>query len=116
MLKLDSHDQTLVAAVQAEMSMAIGAAHNAVAVAKRISVLATANRNKGRDAAIRRYPFKGICEVSGSPLDRQHAELDEMEPELGYAGKFRWVCQVANNSGKHSCGVCVGPAVVSRNR
>ena len=115
MLKLDRHDQTLVAAVQAEMSKAIGAAHNPVAVARRIGVLATANRNKGRDAAVRGYPFKAICEVSGAPLDRQHAVLDEMDPELGYAGRLRWVCQVANNSGKHSCGVCVGPAV-SRNR
>ncbi len=110
MLKLDPHDQTLVAAAQTEIIRAINAAHNPIAVAKRIAVLATGHRNKGRDAAIRKYPFKGICEVSGQPLDRKHAELDEVEPELGYAGKLRWVCQVANNSGKHSCGACVGPA------
>jgi hypothetical protein len=102
MLTLDTHDQVLVAAVQAEMAKAIGAAHNPVAVAKRISVVATGYRNKGRNVAIRKYPFKGVCEVSGQPLERRHAELDEMEPELGYAGKLRWVCQVANNSGKHS--------------
>jgi hypothetical protein len=47
MLKLDRHDQTLVAAVQAEMSKAIGAAHNPVAVARRIGVLATATVIKG---------------------------------------------------------------------
>jgi hypothetical protein len=80
-------------------------------VAKRISVLAMRHRNKGRPAAMLRHPFKGICEVSGQPIERRHAELDEMEPELGYAGKLRWVCQVANNSGKHSCGGCTGPAL-----
>jgi|SRR5580700_893803 hypothetical protein len=110
-LKLDEHDQALVAAAQGEMLRAIGAAHNPIAVAKRINVLATGYRNKGRAAAMRRYPFKGICEASGEPLEGNHAVLDEMEPELGYSGKLRWVCPVANNSGKHSCGGCVAPAV-----
>jgi len=109
-LNLDPHDQTLVTEVQTEMSRAISAAHNPIVVAKRIAVLATRVRNKGRATAMRKYPFKGICEVSGQPLDKNHAELDELEPELGYAGKLRWVCQVANNSGKISCGACVGPA------
>jgi hypothetical protein len=105
-LKLDAHDQALVATIQAAMTGAISTAHTPVAVAKRISVLATALRNRGRDAARKRHPFKGICEASGMPLDRRHAELDEMEPELGYAGKLRWVCSRANNSGTHSCGGC----------
>jgi hypothetical protein len=110
-LKLDDHDQALVAAAEAEMLRAIASAHNPIAVAKRINVLATKYRNKGRHAAIRKYPFNGVCEISGQPLDKKHAVLDEIEPELGYAGKLRWVCPVANNSGKHSCGGCVGPAV-----
>jgi hypothetical protein len=63
-LKLDDHDQALVAATQAEMLRAIKAAHNPVAVAKRINVLATGYRNKGRDAAIGTYPFKGVCEIT----------------------------------------------------
>ena len=105
-LKLDEHDRALVERVQSAMKEAILNAHLPVAVAKRISVLATAQRNRGRNAAIRRYPFKGICEASGLPLGKEHAELDEMEPELGYDGKLRWVCQRANNSGKHSCGRC----------
>lgn len=110
-LILDEHDQALVGAAQTEMVRAIGTAHNPVAVAKRINVLATGYRNRGRDAAIRRYRFNGICEASWQPLDRRHAVLDEIQPELGYAGKLRWVCSVANNSGKHSCGGCVGPPV-----
>jgi hypothetical protein len=110
-VKLDTHDQALVAAAQDEMARAIGAAHNPEAVAKRINVLATGHRNKGRNAAIRSHPFKGICEVSGQVLERKHAVLDEIEPELGYAGKLRWVYPVANNSGQHSCGRCVGPAM-----
>jgi len=111
MLKLNDHDKGLVASAQAEMLRAIEAAHNPVAVAKRINVIATGCRNKGRNVAIRKYPFNGVCEISGQPLDKNHAVLDEIEPELGYAGKLRWVCPVANNSGKHSCGECVGPAV-----
>ena len=50
-LKLDAHDQALVATVQAAMKEAISTAHTPVAVAKRIGVLATALRNRGRDAA-----------------------------------------------------------------
>ena len=88
------------------MKDAISKAHLPGGVAKRVSVLATAHRNRRRNAAKRKYPFKGICEASGLPLDEKHAELDEMEPELGYAGKLRWVCSRANNSGAHSCGGC----------
>ena len=105
-LNLDDHDQAIVSLVRSAMARAISDAHAPIAVAKRISVLATAQRNKGRDVAIRRYPFRGICEASGRPLDKDHAELDEIEPELGYGGKLRWVCQRANKSGKHSCGGC----------
>jgi len=105
-LNLDEHDKALVAAVQAAMQTALTDAHTPIVVAKRISVLATAQRNRGRREAIKRRPFKGICEASGKPLERQHAELEQMETELGYAGKLRWVCQRANNSGKHSCGSC----------
>ncbi len=105
-LILDEYDQAIVLEVRAAMIGAITRAHNPVAVTKRLSVIATGLRNKGRNAARIRYPFKGICEASGMPLDARFAELDEMEPELGYAGKLRWVCQRANNSGKHSCGDC----------
>ena len=55
---------------------------------------------------MKRHPFRGICEASGKPLDKVYAVLDECEPEKGYSGKVRWVCQKANNSGKHSCGFC----------
>ena len=105
-LILDEHDQTIVTAILVAIRNAISSAHNPVAVTKRISALATGLRNTGRKAAIKRYPFKGICEASGMPLEQNHAQLDEMEPELGYAGKLRWVCPRANNSGKHSCGDC----------
>lgn len=105
-LKLDMHDQAIVAAVREVMMKAISTAHMPIAVAKRISVLATAQRNRGRIAAKKRHPFKGICEASGMPLDEKHAELDEVDAELGYEGRLRWVCSRANNSGKHSCGGC----------
>ena len=41
-LNLDTHDQLLVATVQKAISEAIAGAHMPVAVARRISVLATA--------------------------------------------------------------------------
>ena len=44
--------------------------------------------------------------VMDEAISNAHAHLDELEPEKGYAGRLRWVCQRANNSGKHSCGVC----------
>ena len=110
MLKLDDHDAALVALVKARLDAAVINAHSPSAVAKRIHSLAARHRMKGRVAAIKRHPFKGKCEVSGAPLDKVHAHLDELDPELGYSGRVRWVCQVANNSGRHSCGVCTGPA------
>jgi len=105
-LNLDDHDVALVAKVKAAFDAAIATAHQPIGVAKRIHSLAARRRNKGRLAAMKRYPFHGVCEASGMPLERQHAQLDELEPELGYGGKLRWVCSVANNSGKHSCGRC----------
>jgi hypothetical protein len=105
-LTLDEYDQQLVAHVHAVMRRAFDAAHVRVVVAKRIAALAIRERNRGRDAAIRNHPFRGICEASGLPLDRAHAHLDELDSELGYAGRLRWVCPRANNSGRYSCGGC----------
>jgi hypothetical protein len=105
-LKLSPHDQALVDAAVTAMRSAFENAHAPPAVAKRIAVLAVRQRNKGRAAAIRRHPFCGVCEQSGRPLQRQDAVLDEVEPERGYAGRVRWVCHKANNSGKRSCGAC----------
>jgi hypothetical protein len=98
-LLLDEYDAALVATLREAMTTAIARAHNPVAVRKRISALAARNRNIGRTQAMKRYPFKGVCEVSGLPLDRVHAHLDEIQPELGYEGELRWVCPKANNSG-----------------
>lgn len=106
MLTLDSHDRRLVARVQSAMEDAIATAHVPVVVTKRIAVLSMRYRNRGRTAAIKRHPFKGVCEASGRPLDRKHAHLDELEPEKGYRGRVRWLCPRANNSGTHSCGGC----------
>jgi hypothetical protein len=105
-LKLDEGDTALVAVVKAAIDAAIHNARQPSAVAKRIHALAARHRNKGRTAAIRRHPFGGICEASGRPLAREHAHLDEIDPELGYAGPVRWVCPRANNSGRFSCGGC----------
>lgn len=105
-LNLDEHDQSLVSDFRVAMLAALSKAHNRTAVAKRIHVLTTAQRNRGRRAAIARHPFKGFCEASGLRLEKEHAELEQMEPELGYDGKLRWVCQRRNNSGTHSCGGC----------
>src|SRR5271168_2726553 len=103
-LNLDEHDRAFVAHVQSALLSAFAAAHAHAAVAKRISVLATAQKNKSRREAIRRNPFP--CDCGGPPLEKEHAELEQLQPELGYAGKLRWVCQRINNGGKHSCGSC----------
>lgn len=76
------------------------------AVAKRITVVAVRYRNKGKAAAIRRHPFRGICEASGRHLKKEDAHLDELNSEKGYDEKVRWVCPKANNSGRRSCGKC----------
>lgn len=106
MIELDSHDERLVVAAVAAMKAAFQQAHAPAAVAKRIAVVAVRHRNHGRDAARRRHPFAGICEASGKQLDKTDAVLDELQPELGYPGRVRWVCHKANNSGKRSCGGC----------
>jgi hypothetical protein len=107
-IELDDHDTALVALARAALDNAIANAHRPSAVAKRITTLAVRHRNRGRAAAMKRHPFSGVCEASGQSLAFEHAHLDELEPEIGYAGQVRWVCQRANNSGKHSCGAC-GP-------
>lgn len=106
MLTLDNHDEELVKAAKSAIEAAIGAAHSPLAVIKRISVFAVRHRNQGRRAAMKRHPFMGFCEASGQTLERKHAHLDELEPELGYSGRVRWTCPRANNSGTHSCGKC----------
>ena len=106
MIQLDEHDRALVGLVKTAIEAAISSANVPVAVAKRIVSIAMKHRNRGRSAAVRRYPFGGVCEASGQPIAREHAELDEQDPELGYKGRLRWVCQKANNSGTHTCGVC----------
>ena len=106
MLQLDEHDRALVSTVKAVLEAAIRSAHKPLAVIKSCHTITGGHRVKGRHAAMKRHPFSGICENSGRPLERIHAQLDEMEPELGYAGRVRWVCQRANNSGRHSCGGC----------
>lgn len=105
-LNLDEHDRALVELARAVLDQAVLQAHSPSGVSKRLTSLAVRHRNKGRAAARRRYPFNGVCEASGQPLDAAHAHLDEPDPELGYAGRLRWVCPRANNSGNHSCGVC----------
>jgi hypothetical protein len=110
MINLNEHDAALVATVRAAIDAALANAKSPIAVTKKICVYATRYRNQGREAARRRHAFAGVCEVSNAPLEWKHAQLDEMDPEFGYSGRLRWVCSVANNSGKHSCGVCTGPA------
>lgn len=105
-LELEDHDKILADNARAAIRYAVGKARAPIAVAKRIVAEAMKHRNRGRQAAIRRHPFRGVCEASGAPLERVDAVLDELEPERGYAGAVRWVCPKANSSGKRSCGVC----------
>ena len=86
MIHLDEHDNLLTRKAARAIRDAIAQAHMPVAVAKRISVLATRHRNQGKQAAKKRYPFRGICEASGQPLHKSDAVLDECEPEKGYLG------------------------------
>ncbi len=106
MLKLSKQDKAIVETVRPAIRAAVQNAQHPSAVAKKITAEAVKHRNRGRAAAIRRYPFKGKCEESGMPLDRRDAVLDELEPEKGYEGRVRWVCPKANNSGTRSCGKC----------
>lgn len=105
-IQLDIHDAALAEIVCATIRTAITQANMPSAVAKRIAAVAVRHRNRGRNAAIKQHPFRGICEASGLPLSESDKVLDELEPEKGYAGKVRWVCPKANNSGKRSCGGC----------
>jgi hypothetical protein len=105
-LKLDDHDQALVDALTKAFLEALQHAHLPIAIVKRMHSIAAGHRNKGRGAAMKRHPFAGKCENSGLPLAREHAQLDEEEPEVGFTGKVRWVCSRANGNGKHSCGGC----------
>lgn len=105
-LNLDNHDEALANAARKVIDDAVAKAHNPIGVAKRIVVRAVQHRNKGRNSAKKRYPFKGICEISGLPIDKIIASLDEMESEKGYSGKIRWICQKANNDGPGTCGKC----------
>jgi hypothetical protein len=105
-IQLDDHDAALVAVVRTAIRTAVAEANMPSAVAKRITTEAVRQRNHGRSAAIKRHPFRGICEASGLPLSDSDKVLDELEPEKGYVGEVRWVCPKANNSGKRSCGGC----------
>jgi hypothetical protein len=106
LIKLDSHDEVLVKTAVAAMREAFRAAHAPAGVAKRIVVAAVRQRNRGRSVAIRKHPFKGVCEASGQPILRHDAVLDELDAARGYFGRVRWVFYKANNSGKRSCGGC----------
>jgi hypothetical protein len=105
-IHLDEHDEAIANLVRAVIDQAMAQSHQPSAVAKRIVVRAMAHRNQGRRAAIKKHPFAGCCEASGLPIERHDADLDELDPTLGYAGGVRWVCKKANNSGRHSCGKC----------
>ncbi len=105
-IQLDEHDEALAELVRAMIDTAVRIAHRPSGVVKRITAKAVARRNRGRKAAMKRYPFAGKCEVSGRPLCREHADLDELDPVLGYNGPVRWVCKKANNSGTSTCGGC----------
>ncbi|MBI2039110.1 MAG: hypothetical protein HYT22_02440 [Candidatus Niyogibacteria bacterium] len=102
-ITLNKHDKKIVDRVRATIEAAYKSANFPSAVAKSIASRATYFRNKGRSQAIRRHPFEGICEAHKKPLKRIDAHLDEMGP-LGYDGPVRWICPLANNSGKRSCG------------
>jgi hypothetical protein len=104
-LKLSKSDEKIANKVIAEIHKAYERAHRPVVVVKRIASVATRYRNIGRLAAIRRHPFRGVCESSGRRLARKDARLDELTP-AGHFGKVRWVCDKANNSGRRSCGKC----------
>lgn len=105
-IELDSHDDELVSEVKQLIEAAMKKAHKPAGVARRLGVIATSFRNRGRPKARKATPFDGKCAVSGLPLERKFAVLDEMDQTAGYSGRLRWICQKANNSGNHSCGGC----------
>ncbi|MFA6304364.1 MAG: hypothetical protein WCV73_02315 [Patescibacteria group bacterium] len=104
---LDKHDEALTDFIRTAIDKVIAKAHMPSGVAKRIVSRAVYHRNMGRKAAIANYPFSGICEVSGLPIDDSIKSLDEIEGAKGYvSGNLRWVCQKANNNGTGTCGKC----------
>ncbi len=102
-IELTTKDREIAKNVELAILAAISEADMPPAVAKRIASVATRQRNKGRAAAMKRHPFKGVCEATGRPLDELDKVLDELEPEKGYYGKVRWICPKCNNSGNRSC-------------
>ena len=88
-LELSDHDEKLADEARTAIRAAVGQAHAPAAVAKRIVAEAMKHRNRGRRAAKKRFPFAGVCEASGAPLNESDAVLDELEPELGYNGRLR---------------------------
>ena len=107
LIKLSVKDKNIVAEVKAVIKKAYESADSPVAVTKSIGSYVMQFRNRGRNAAKRRHPFRGICEQSGLPLNKEDAHFDEIVPENGYEeGNVRWVCPKANNSGTKSCGKC----------
>jgi hypothetical protein len=103
---LDPHDEALMQAARTAIVEACKNAHSPSAVARCLHSVASGIRRKGYHKAVKRHPFAGICEASKLPLDKANAQLDELDPILGYEGPVRWVCAKANGNGKRSCGGC----------
>jgi len=104
--ELDEHDNVLVEQVRKAIKEAYSVAHSPPGVARRMQGVAINYKMRGRTQAMKRYPFAGICEASGLPLERSIAALDELDPLLGYSGPLRWVCAKANGNGRGTCGKC----------
>ncbi len=105
-ITLTDVDQRKYDALREAIEAALATAERRPALARKLFVLAAKHRNKGRKAAMRRYPFAGKCEISGWTIPRKDAALDELDPTKGYEGPLRWVCQKANGDGTASCGQC----------
>ncbi|MDD5032376.1 MAG: hypothetical protein PHR36_05075, partial [Patescibacteria group bacterium] len=86
-IRLNKHDQKLVDDVRSNIKNAYELANFRPAVAKSIASYATKYRNRGRKQAIRRHPFKGLCEKSKLSLKREDAHLDELDSKKGYEGR-----------------------------
>lgn len=110
---LDDHDEALMLEAKAAILKACSLAHSLHGVARCLHSVASGQRRKGYHAAVKKHPFQGICEISGEPLEQIHAQLDELDPLLGYSGPVRWVCGKANGNHKHSCGRCGLPVTAS---
>lgn len=103
---LTQADQQRFNELKLSLERVLAEAEQRPALARKIFALAARHRNRGRQAAIRSHAFKGVCEISGLPIARTDAALDELDPTLGYAGPVRWVCQRANGDGRATCGQC----------